>query len=265
MSELRDSQLSAMYDGELPPAECELLARRLTRDPALRAEWSRYALIGAALRGEPAQAARRAGMRTRAQAMNLALPVSQALGTTDIAGRDATADGPDGRRWRKALRDWAQPLLGAGIAAGVAALSIVWLQGRVGEQAPGLSAQADEIVLGDPDLVASRAALAGVIAGQPDAASQPAASATSRAALVARAGGNEPRSYTVPPLGRESSPRSDFGLADAQLANYVVAHSEYAAPLNRRSVLSALIVNDAASLVANPAATPEPAREQVAP
>jgi len=32
----RDSQLSAMFDGELPSAECELLARRLTRDELLR-------------------------------------------------------------------------------------------------------------------------------------------------------------------------------------------------------------------------------------
>jgi negative regulator of sigma E activity len=49
----RDSQLSAMYDGELPAAECELLARRLSRDEALRREWGHYALIGAVIRGEP--------------------------------------------------------------------------------------------------------------------------------------------------------------------------------------------------------------------
>ena len=48
----RDSQLSAMFDGELPGAECELLARRLTRDEALRAQWSRFSMIGAALRSE---------------------------------------------------------------------------------------------------------------------------------------------------------------------------------------------------------------------
>src|SRR5688572_20980877 len=48
----RDSQLSAMFDGELPGGECELLARRLTRDEALRAQWSRFSMIGAALRAE---------------------------------------------------------------------------------------------------------------------------------------------------------------------------------------------------------------------
>ena len=48
-----ESQLSAMFDGELPAAECELLSRRLDRDETLRARWSRYALIGAAMRSEP--------------------------------------------------------------------------------------------------------------------------------------------------------------------------------------------------------------------
>src|SRR3982751_3673743 len=52
MNEERDSQLSAMFDGELPGAECELLARRLTRDEALRAQWSRFSMLGAALRSE---------------------------------------------------------------------------------------------------------------------------------------------------------------------------------------------------------------------
>ena len=37
MNEELDSQLSAMFDDELPPAECELLARRLSRDDALKA------------------------------------------------------------------------------------------------------------------------------------------------------------------------------------------------------------------------------------
>ena len=53
-----ESQLSAMYDGELPQAECELLSRRIDRDENLRARWSRYALIGAAMRSEPVATAR---------------------------------------------------------------------------------------------------------------------------------------------------------------------------------------------------------------
>jgi negative regulator of sigma E activity len=53
MNEERDSQLSAMFDGELQATECELLSRRLGRDEQLRARWSRYAAIGAVLRADP--------------------------------------------------------------------------------------------------------------------------------------------------------------------------------------------------------------------
>ena len=48
----RDSQLSAMFDGELSAGECELIARRLSRDEALRSQWSRFSMIGAAIRAE---------------------------------------------------------------------------------------------------------------------------------------------------------------------------------------------------------------------
>lgn len=48
-----ESQLSAMFDGELPAAECELLSRRIDRDEKLRARWARYVLIGASMRYEP--------------------------------------------------------------------------------------------------------------------------------------------------------------------------------------------------------------------
>ena len=47
MNKELESQLSAMFDDELPAAECELLARRLSRDEQLRERWGRYAVIGA--------------------------------------------------------------------------------------------------------------------------------------------------------------------------------------------------------------------------
>jgi len=59
----RESQLSAMFDGELPDSECELLARRLSRDAALKQQWARYSLIGAVIRNEPVRAGRDAGGR----------------------------------------------------------------------------------------------------------------------------------------------------------------------------------------------------------
>ena len=52
MNEELDSQLSAMFDDELLPAECELLARRLSRDEHLKARWGRYAIVGAVIRAE---------------------------------------------------------------------------------------------------------------------------------------------------------------------------------------------------------------------
>ncbi len=48
-----ESQLSAMFDDELPTPECELLARRLARDEQLRRRWGHYAAIGACIRGQP--------------------------------------------------------------------------------------------------------------------------------------------------------------------------------------------------------------------
>lgn len=50
MSEHIKEQISAFLDGELPTAEQQLLLERLRRDPALRAQWGRYRLIGDGLR-----------------------------------------------------------------------------------------------------------------------------------------------------------------------------------------------------------------------
>ncbi len=47
------SQLSALFDGELPPEQAGMVIRRALRDPGMRATWGRYALIGACVRGDP--------------------------------------------------------------------------------------------------------------------------------------------------------------------------------------------------------------------
>ena len=46
------SQLSALFDGELPSQQAEMVIRRALKDPAMRARWERYALIGACVRGD---------------------------------------------------------------------------------------------------------------------------------------------------------------------------------------------------------------------
>jgi hypothetical protein len=43
----------------------------------------------------------------------------------------------------------------------------------------------------------------------------------------------------VPPIVESSNP-----VPTAELANYVVAHSEYSAPLGRRNLLSSLVASD---------------------
>jgi hypothetical protein len=102
-----ESQLSAMFDGELPAAECELLSRRIDRDENLRSRWSRYALIGAAMRSEPVATAR----------SGFALRVSAAL-AADLAPKRAAR----GRSlvWNTALA--------ATLVAAVAGLSVSMLR-----------------------------------------------------------------------------------------------------------------------------------------
>src|SRR5688500_3888234 len=136
MNEERDSQLSAMFDGELPGAECELLARRLTRDEALRAQWSRFSMIGAALRAERGVALHdRVAWRVQS---TIAQELSYGDGTygdgTDVVVNTRIAAvapvtsvaGSSAARWAR----FARPVAGASIAAGVAALSIFWLRGQ---------------------------------------------------------------------------------------------------------------------------------------
>ena len=115
MNEELDSQLSAMFDDELPPAECELLARRLSRDEYLKARWGRYAIVGAVIRAERGVRLN-APLAGRVNAVLLAEPALAA----PIAPRD--------RRYTR-LRWW-QPLAGAAVAAGVATVSILWLRAQ---------------------------------------------------------------------------------------------------------------------------------------
>ena len=116
MNEELDSQLSAMFDDELLPAECELLARRLSRDEHLKARWGRYAIVGAVIRAER-------GVRLNAPLagrVNAVLLAEPALAAHTTAPRD--------RRYAR-LRWW-QPLAGAAVAASVATVSILWLRAQ---------------------------------------------------------------------------------------------------------------------------------------
>jgi negative regulator of sigma E activity len=225
-----ESQLSAMLDGELPAAECELLSRRIDRDENLRARWSRYALIGAAMRLEPVATARR----------NFAARVSSALELAEGKAGSAAATGAYPRRL------WWQAALAAGLVGAVAGLSITMLrsvtQGTTGGAAQSVSnlpgAQSVGPVLSLPvapphgALAATRVARAHTAA----TATVAAGAASTGAPAIAADSDREPWSYITPrdDGGAKSPLRTD-------LVDYIVAHSEYSTPLMLPDLLSELI------------------------
>jgi len=113
MNEELDSQLSAMFDDELPAAECELLARRLSRDEDLKARWGRYAAISATIRAE-------GGARLNAE---LARRVSIAISSEPV-----TPSAPALEQSHRAPVRWRTPFAGAALAASVAAAAILWVR-----------------------------------------------------------------------------------------------------------------------------------------
>lgn len=115
MNEELDSQLSAMFDDELPTSQCELLARRLSRDELLKARWGRYAVVGAVIRAER-------GVRLNAPLagrVNAVISAEPSLGAAVAAAQ-----------LRRGRMGWWQPVAGAGLAAGVAAVSVLWLRAQ---------------------------------------------------------------------------------------------------------------------------------------
>jgi negative regulator of sigma E activity len=226
----RESQLSAMFDGELPGGECELLARRLSRDEALRGQWSRYSMIGAAIRAERGVALHdRVAWRVQSA---VSLEVSHGDGSEIGATNARTAAVvPAEVRRRAASRRWARftrPLAGAGIAASVAAAAIFVLRVQGGgeqlvAQNPVAQSPTEHIVL-------TPAAAAPVLNAQAQSAT-----------LVARTSpsNGEPDRYSTP------APSATNNMAqNASLANYVVAHSEVSGPISRRMALLGILATE---------------------
>jgi sigma-E factor negative regulatory protein RseA len=215
MNEELDSQLSAMFDDELSHAECELLARRLSRDEQLRARWGRYAMIGAAIRAER-------GVRLNAR---VAGRVRALMSSEPALGARAAA--------RAAAPRWWRPVAGAAVAAGVAAVSILWLRA----QAPLNGAP---LVPPLAAVSAPRTPLPGTIALRTPA-------------RTLRNSGT-PDSYILPPAQRGPG----AVVPATELANYVVAHSMFSQPVARGNLLSSFITSESGA-AAGPAGAAEPA------
>jgi negative regulator of sigma E activity len=212
-----ESQLSAMFDGELPVAECELLSRRIDRDENLRARWSRYALIGAAMRSEPVAAAR-SGFATR---------VSAAL---SAEGRPQTS------RQRHVLWNSA---LAATLVAAVAGLSITMLRDDANRFGASRLAAAGPTGVGRATSVnAGPAALPAPTVVARDTAA-PLAAAVAPVSASLPAADREPWSYVTP-----AGVGSGNSALRTQLTDYMVAHSVYSTPLMQRSLWSALVSSE---------------------
>ena len=122
------SQLSALFDGELPAEQSELVIRRAMKDPLLRATWGRYALIGAAMRSEPL------AIHSRLRddvAARVAARLSIEAGAGERAARPMTATGDRGASFARGA--W-----GMAIAASVAAVSLLVMRNQAPDGAPAL-------------------------------------------------------------------------------------------------------------------------------
>jgi sigma-E factor negative regulatory protein RseA len=225
-----DSQLSAMFDDELPAPECELLARRLARDEMLKARWGRYALIGAALRSERVSLSGAFAQRVSAAIANEpALLANAAMATAT-------------RRARFDVRRWSQPVLGTGVAAAVAATAILWLRA----EAPAPSMHAFSAPSQSPALLASNGGAQGSAVSAAAQAAAPLQTAASAGGASRDQDGRA--SYTVP----TAIERNGGYTPPAELANFVVAHSQFSAPFLRRNLLSSLVTAEGGASTAQP-------------
>lgn len=220
----RESQLSAMFDGELSAEECELLARRLSRDENLRRSYAHYALIGSVIRNEPLAS------RTLAGKVHAALrgTAPLALAVAEVAPSN---DAPAAAQ-RSASR-WVWPLGAVGLAASVAAIALLSLEPAI-IQGP---TPAPALASAPPS---SAAVLEEVITGSVTDPRRAQDAFVAEVVIPARPVTGEPESYVTPPVE---------GLADrrlapiVQLANYVVAHGSVSGPIMRHSALSAFITD----------------------
>ncbi len=190
------SQLSALFDGELPPEQAGMVIRRALRDPATRATWGRYALIGACVRGDPiGSALPQSDVAARVRA-RLAAEAEHSNGAA-IAGAVAASNAA---RRRSLLGRGA---LGGAIAAGVAAVSLVMVR-MLGPAALPTGAQLAAAPAPRNETL--------VVAAEP----------AQRASVPAAVREASLPSYTTPV---DDSP----ARRNAPLVSYVVAHNQVAA------------------------------------
>lgn len=197
------SQLSALYDNELSPAESELVIRRVLKDPVLRTRWQRYALIGACLRGEPVSSTLRQPDVAERVRRELALESEGPAVAAPVIARH--------RGERRGWSQFGRGALGGAIAAGVAAVALIAVQ----SMNPGEA----------PVQMAGTVAPAAVASEAPPLQPAPVAPVTAPPQAVVATVDTPPPSYTTP-VDNSTQRLSPLG-------NYVVAHSQVAASAGR--------------------------------
>lgn len=206
----RESQLSALFDGELDESQSALVVRRVLKDPSLRATWSRYAVVGASLRGEPMSLATLGGA-------DVAARVASALALEPELPKSAGVSTAARRHWSGGSK----AAFGGALAAGVAAASLLVMR-----------VQGDPQAAAAPVQMAQTSAPAAALVAPTQVVASTESSARPRVGTeVAPA-----RAYTTPEGG------SSNGALPAPLVNYVVAHSEYLTPVMRFNPLSAVVM-----------------------
>lgn len=204
MSDILNEQLSALIDGELPPEETALLLKRLEREPELAARLARFRIYGEVMRG--------AG-QVRSSDFGAALRERIALEPAHPARAPQSAPASLWTGWRSAVA-------GLSVAAGVAALALVVLhQLPWGADNPPVARRVPAAGADDAPVVAVAAAPAPVTSDRDD-------------------GTHAPDSYVTP-----AAPTRLAVMPAAELARYVVAHSEVSMPLSSRNVLIHLIAD----------------------
>lgn len=203
------SQLSALFDGELPPEQAGMVIRRALKDSSLRTTWGRYALIGACVRGEPiGSALPQTDLAARVRARIAAETEHSATATSAAAVADAAR--------RRSL--FGRAALGGAIAAGVAAVSLVMVR-TIGPAAlPSATQVAQQVQAPVP------AAQGQTLVAHNDA----------RTTRPAVARDTSLPSYTTPV---DDSP----SRRNAPLVSYVVAHNDVAASVVRLAPLSSVM------------------------
>ncbi len=186
-----EERISALIDGEAGPFEARRLTRELTSNEALKAKWSRYHLIGDALRGElpekiPGDFSEQVMARIHGE----------------MPGYDAPAE-TRGSRWLK-------PLAGLAIAASVAAVSVLMLKSltTTNESAPQIEVA-----------TVSRS-------GAPTDASPVVAAPQATPVAVVQAGNIDASRAT--PLPKGAVKTLEARLVDPRMDSYLATHAEYA-------------------------------------